>query len=174
VGWAVSAKATVQADLRSVAAWWTHPDRTEEANASLHNRRYSDISIEVSYTDVARVRDIRFKTSTGSFQHGQLECDLGPDGGIGTWNGDRFVLVSRGFTHKRSAAGVLLGSSQWDQTTTFVATIEGATEIVGTHNGRLMEGGWFQRFLFSVLPQRRFKRQLRDQARRCEQALRSP
>ena len=172
--WEVSTTATVAADTRFVAAWWTDLDRREEALARLRKRHYSDVSVEESYTGSTRILDMRWKNSKGSFVHSGLEYDLGPDGAIGTWSGDRFSLVGRAFSHRRSATGALESVQDWNQTMTFVLTNEGATEIVGTLNGRSVEVGWLKRLLFPLRLTVAFKRQFRDQAKRCELARQSP
>jgi hypothetical protein len=172
--WEVSITATVAADTKFVAAWWTDLDRREEVFAKLRKRHYSDFSVEESYTGSTRIRDMRCKTSRGSFVHSRLEYDLGPDGAIGTWSGDRFSLVGRGFTHRRSAAGALESVQDWNHIMTFLSTNQGATEIVGTFNGRSVEVDWLKRFLLPLSMRVAFKRQFRDRAKRCEQAMQTP
>jgi hypothetical protein len=173
--WTIRVTATVQVDTKSVAAWWTHPDRMEEAVARLRTRRFiSDLSVEDSLTDSGRIRDIRFKGPRGSLRHIRVETDLDADGCTGTWNSDRFHMVRRGFDEKRSARGLLEGLTNWDATVTLIPTGEDVTEIVGTHNGRAMEAGWFERLTFPIVAQAQARRSVRDLANRCEQEQRTP
>jgi hypothetical protein len=172
--WEFSITVTVAADTKFVAAWWTDLDRREEVFARLRKRHYSGFSVEESYTGSTRILDMRWKNSKGSFVHSGLEYDLGPDGAIGTWSGDRFSLVGRAFSHRRSATGALESVQDWNQTITFVSTNDGATEIVGTFNGRSVEVDWPTRFLLPLSLRVAFKRQFRDRAKRCEQAMQTP
>jgi hypothetical protein len=168
--WTIRVTAKVRADPHSVVAWFQHPDRTEEALAELVKRGMTDCSIEDSFTDSVRIRDIRCNTPSGSALLTRSESQLGPDGHVGTWSGDRFLLVGHVSIQERTSNG-RLKTKEWDETYAYVPSSAGTTEIVRTHHQRLIHPRWDEWLLPPLTERARNKRLLRDLAARCESDL---
>jgi len=169
--WTIRMTAKVRADPHSVVAWFEHPDRIEEALAEMAKRGLIDCSVENSFTKSVRIRDIRGKNSSGSaVVHIRAESELGPDGRVGTWSGDRFLVVGHGFNYEQSAVGGKQ-TKHWDDTMEFLPTSEGATEIIHTHNQRFLDPRWYEWLLPPISERARKNRALREKASRCEATL---
>ena len=171
--WTIRTTAKVRADSHSVVAWFEHPDRIEESFAELLKRGLTDCSVDYSSTDSIRVRDVRYKTPRRVLVHIRVESDLGPGGQIGTWTGDRFLLVRHGSKEDRSARGAQLAINEWDETMEFIPTGDGVTEIIHTQHQRFMGPHWYERLLRPTIERTVRSRKLRGLALRCEQAQRT-
>lgn len=102
--WTIRVAARIEANPRAVVSWYRHPDRIEEVLAGLVARGVTDCSVERSFTDSVRILDIRFTTPRGSTNYTRNESQLGPDGQVGSWSGDRFMLIGHTLIQQRSVA----------------------------------------------------------------------
>lgn len=164
----------VRADPHTVVAWFQHPDRTEEMLAEMVKRGMTDCSVEESYTDTVRIRDFRCKTPKGSTVHARAQTELGPDGHVGVWSGDRFVTHAHGFNQGPNATG-RQETKDWDETREFVPTGEGMTQMCITRHEQLMDDPrWYEWLLPPITERAQLKRRLQDLVLRCEEAQRVP
>jgi hypothetical protein len=170
--WTKRITVKVRADPRTVVAWFLHPDRREETLAELVKLGMTDIFIEDSFTDTVRIRNIRYKTPKGSAVHARSESELGPDGHLGAWRGDRFVTVAHGCIKGPNTTG--RQDKNWDEIREFVPTGEGITKLLVTRHEQLMNPRWDEWLLPPITERGNLKRNLRDMAMRCEEAQRTP
>jgi hypothetical protein len=155
-------------------AWFQHPDRAEEILAEMAKRGMTDCSLEDSYTDTVRIRDFRCKTPRGSAVHGRVQTELGPDGDLGVWSGDRFVIRTYGFNQGPNVTG-RQETKDWDETKEYVLTGEGMTEIRLTRHEQLLDDPrWYEWLLPPITERAQLKRRLQALVLRCEEAQRSP
>lgn len=170
--WSIRITVKVEADPHTVVAWFQHPDRTEEMLAEMVKLGMTDCSIEDSYTETVRIRDVRCKTPRGSTIHGRTQTELGPDGHVGVWSGDRFVIHAHGFAQGPNASG-RQETKDWDETREFVPTGKGTTEIRLRRHEQLMdEPPWYEWLLPPITERAQLKRRLQAQVLRCEEAQR--
>jgi hypothetical protein len=171
--WTKRITVTVRADFHTVVAWFQHPDRAEEMLAEMAKRGMTDCSIEDSFTDTVRIRDIRCKTPKGSAVHARAQTELGPDGHVGVWSGDRFVVRAHGFNQGPNTAG-RQETKDWDEIREFVATGEGMSEIrLRRHEQLVDDPRWYEWLLPPITERAQLKRGLQNLVLRCEEAQRS-
>jgi hypothetical protein len=143
----------------------------QEYLAELVKRGVIDCSIDNSFTDSMKIREIRWAARMGSTMQSRVEYELGPDGRVGAWKADRYLIV----THEVNQVTDPTGRKETvdcNNTTEFVPAGNDVTEIISIHHHQNIESRWYQRLLPPTAARGTMKRRLAVQASRCEKALR--
>jgi hypothetical protein len=164
-------RAKVRADVHSVVAWIQHPDRKDELLAALGREGATNRSIEDTFADSIRIRDLRWTTRTGSKAHQRVETAIGTTGLPGAWDGERFLVVGHEVNHVRYATG-REETVDCNSTLEFVPTGPDLTEIISIHHHRTIHGPWYNKFIPPNSSRVQMQRELRVWTLRCETAIR--
>jgi hypothetical protein len=165
--------AHVCADIRSVVDWYLDPVQKEAVIAEMEELGRTNYSVDDTFTDSVRIRDIRWSTPMGESMYQTIETELGPDGRPGSWIGERFRVVGHE-VNRSTYSATREDVVDCNYTMEFVPDGDNATKIISTHHHLNVDSRWYERLLPPIAARAAMQRNMRRRALRCEQALRTP
>lgn len=168
--WTSHYEATIRADVDSVLAWWTSPQRRDDQRAHFESLDVQNFSYEESSTAEARLTEMSWTTSEGLFVSLRIEFPHGQDGNIEHAVDGGSILRSRTSQQRRWPGG-RQESSSTSNVTEFRQAQPGTTQLRLTTT-RQKAGAWsWERYMPPIAERRQQRQHLRQMVAQCEHDL---